>query len=115
MSNDARTSESLLGSLHSADGKGMVRVENVLDASVDDVWFAFTEPGHLGIWLGEVEGDLRLGGRFRACFFASGWEGTGRVKVYEPPRRLVMLTKDADEPDAPEEHVIDVSLTAHAD
>jgi uncharacterized protein YndB with AHSA1/START domain len=115
MSNNARTSESLLSSLHSANGKGMVRVENVLDASVDDVWFALTEPGHLGIWLGEVEGDLRLGGRFRARFFASGWEGTGRVEVCEPPRRLVVLTKDADEPDAPEEHVIDVSLTAHAD
>ena len=39
------------------------------------------------------------GGEFRARFFASGWEGTGRVEVCEPPRRLQMLTSSPDEPD----------------
>ena len=34
------------------------------------------DPLRLARWLGEVEGDLRLGGEYRARFFASGWEGT---------------------------------------
>jgi hypothetical protein len=59
--------------------------------------------------LAEVEGDLRLGGEFRAHFFASGWEGTGRVDVCEPPHRLLVLTKGADEPD---EGAIEATLTA---
>jgi uncharacterized protein YndB with AHSA1/START domain len=92
-----------------------VRVEDRLDVRVDDVWLALTEPDHLAIWLGEVEGDLRLGGRFQARFFASGWEGTGHVDTCEPPRRLLVRTKDADEPGVADEHVIEVPLTAEAD
>ena len=87
-------------------------MDDRFDARVEDVWSALTNPDDLAAWLGEVEGDLRLGGTFRARFFASGWEGTGRVEVCEPPRRLLVLTKDADEPDAPDEHVIEVTLTA---
>ena len=97
---NAGGSERVLGSLHSEESKGIVRIEARLDLGVDDVWLALTEPDQLAIWLGEVEGDLRLGGSFRARFFASGWEGTGHVEVCEPPRRLLVLTKDADGPDA---------------
>jgi len=112
---NAGGSERVLGSLHSEESKGIVRIEARLDLGVDDVWLALTEPDQLAIWLGEVEGDLRLGGSFRARFFASGWEGTGHVEVCEPPRRLLVLTKDADGPDAPDDHVIEVTLTAEAD
>ena len=58
------------------------------------VWSALTDPGRLARWLGDVEGDLRLGGEFRARFFASGWEGTGRVEACDPPRRLLVQTRD---------------------
>ncbi len=95
---DARTSDRILGSLRSAEGKGIARVEDRLDAQVDDVWSALTEPGRLAGWLGEVEGDLRLGGAFSARFVASGWEGTGRVEACEPPQRLLVMTQDSDEP-----------------
>jgi len=54
-------------------------------------------------------GDLRLGGEFRATFFASGWEGTGRVEACDPPRRLLVRTRG--EGDA-EEHTIEATLTA---
>ncbi len=57
-------------------------------------------------------GDLRLGGEFRGHFFASGWEGTGRVEACEPPQRLLVLTKDADQPD---ESPIEIKLTADGD
>jgi uncharacterized protein YndB with AHSA1/START domain len=115
MSSDTRASDQLLGSLQSEEGKGTVRMEDRVDARVDDVWSALTDHDRLASWLGEVEGDLRLGGTFRARFFASGWEGTGRVEVCEPPRRLLVLTKDADDPDALDEHVIEVTLTADRD
>jgi uncharacterized protein YndB with AHSA1/START domain len=107
--------DQLLGSLHSADGDGIVRVEKRLNVGADEVWSALTDPDRLASWLGEVEGDLHLGGRFSARFFASGWEGTGRVEVCEPPRRLLVLTKHADDPDTPDEHVIEVMLTADRD
>jgi uncharacterized protein YndB with AHSA1/START domain len=63
----------ILGSLRSADGKGVVRMETRLDTEIDGVWSALTDPGRLALWLGEFEGDLRLGGKFRAHFSASGW------------------------------------------
>ena len=115
MTSKARASERLLGSLQSAEGKGIVRIEHQLDSRVDDVWSALTDPRRLAGWLGEVEGDLRPGGEFRARFFASGWEGTGRVEVCEIPHRLMVLTRDADAPDGPPEHVIDATLTADGD
>jgi uncharacterized protein YndB with AHSA1/START domain len=99
----------ILGSLRVADGKGIVRIEDRFDTDIADLWSALTDPQRLARWLGEVEGDLRPGGEFRAHFFASGWEGTGRVEVCEPPHRLLVLTKDADEPD---DGAIEATLTA---
>ena len=74
----------ILGSLRSADGKGVVRMEDRFGTDIDDLWSALTDPRRLARWMGEVEGDLRLGGEFRARFFASGWEGAGRVEACEP-------------------------------
>jgi uncharacterized protein YndB with AHSA1/START domain len=102
----------VLGSLRSADGKGVVRMEDRFDTGIDDLWSAITDPGRLARWLGEVEGDLRLGGEFRARFFASGWDGTGRIEACESPRRLLLMTR---EPDQPDEHAIEVTLTADGD
>jgi uncharacterized protein YndB with AHSA1/START domain len=112
MTSNARTGGRILGSLRSADGKGIVRMEDRYDTDIDDLWSALTDPRRLGRWLGEVEGDLRHGGEFRAHFFASGWEGTGRVEACEPPHRLLLLTK---EPDQPYELVIEATLTAEGD
>ena len=85
MTGDQRTGNRILGILRSADGKGIVRVEDRFDTDIDDLWSAVTDPRRLARWMCEVEGDLRLGGEFHARFFASGWEGTGRVEVCEPP------------------------------
>lgn len=105
----------ILGSLGSADGKGVVRMEDRLDVPLEEVLSAFTDPGRIACWLGEVAGDLRLGGEFRAHFFASGWEGTGRVEACEPPHRLLVRTRDADEPDEGFGHAIEATLTADRD
>ena len=84
MTSNAGAGGRIVGSLRSADGKGIVRMEDRFDTGIDDLWSALTDAGRLGRWLGEFEGDLRLGGEFRARFFASGWEGTGRVEACEP-------------------------------
>jgi len=102
----------ILGSLRSADGKGAVRMQDRYDTDIDDLWSALTDPRRLARWIGEVEGDLRLGGQFRAHFFTSGWEGTGRVEACEPPHRWLVRTKDADDPD---ENAIEATLTVDGD
>ena len=112
MTSNARGGGRILGSLGSADGKGVVRIEDRFDTDIEDVWSALTDPSRLARWYGEVEGDLRLGGEYRARLFASGWEGTGRVEACEPPQRLLVRIKDADEPD---ENVIEAMLTADGD
>ena len=101
----------ILGSLRTADGQGIVRMEDCFDTTIEDLWSALTDPGRLVRWLGDVDGDLRVGGEFRAHFTATGWQGTGRVAACEPPRRLRVLTRDADEPDAAFHHVIEATLT----
>ena len=112
MTSNARPGTRVLGRLRSADGKGAVRMEDRFDTDIDNLWSALTDPRRLARWMGEVEGDLRLGGEFRARFFASGWEGTGRVKACEPPRRLLLLTM---EPGQVDEHVIEVTLAVDSD
>ena len=115
MTSNTRAGHRILGSLRSDEGTGIARVEDRFDTPIDDLWSALTDPGRLARWLGEVEGTLRLGGEFRAHFFASGWHGTGRVEACEPPQRLLVLTKDADEPDAPDAHPIEVTLAVDGD
>jgi uncharacterized protein YndB with AHSA1/START domain len=84
MSGNERAGSRILGSLGSADGKGVVRMEDRFDTDIGDVWSALTDPSRLARWYGEVEGDLRLGGEFRVRVFASGWEGTGGWKRASP-------------------------------
>jgi uncharacterized protein YndB with AHSA1/START domain len=111
MTSNAHPGNRILGSLRSADGKGVVRMEDRFDTDIDDVWSALTDPRRLARWLGEFEGDLRLGGEYRARFYASGWEGTGRVEVCEPPRRLLVVNAEEDR----DEHVIEATLAADGD
>jgi uncharacterized protein YndB with AHSA1/START domain len=108
MTSNERGSGRILGSLRSADGKGVVRMEDRFDTNTGEVWSALTDPRRLARWIGEVEGDLRLGGEYRFRFLASGSEGTGRVEACEPPRRLLLTMA----PGQPEEDVIEATLTA---
>jgi uncharacterized protein YndB with AHSA1/START domain len=112
MTSNARAGGRILGTLRSADGKGVVRMQDRFDTDIDDLWSALTDPRRLARWLGDFEGDLRLGGEFRARFFASGWEGTGRVEACEPPRRLLLMTM---QPGQQREHFIEVTLAADGD
>jgi uncharacterized protein YndB with AHSA1/START domain len=97
----------ILGSLRSADGKGVVRVEDRYDTDIDDLWSALTDPSRLARWYGQVEGDLRPGGEFHGRL--EYWEGTGRVEACEPPRRLLVTTRGVDES---YDEAIEATLTA---
>lgn len=112
MTGNSRDNGRIIGSLRAADGKGVGRMEDRFDTDIDDLWSALTDPSRLARWLGEVEGELRLGGHFRARFFASEWEGAGRVEACEPPQRLLVLTTETGEAN---EHAIEATLTADAD
>jgi uncharacterized protein YndB with AHSA1/START domain len=101
----------VLGALRAADGSGVVHLEDRYATDAPDLWSALTEPERLARWLGDVDGDLRVGGEFRARFFASGWEGTCRVEVCDAPTRLVVRTTSPDQPDG----VIEATLTPDGD
>jgi uncharacterized protein YndB with AHSA1/START domain len=103
---------SVLGSLHSVDGTGVVRMEHRFDTGIDDLWGALTKPDRLARWYGEAEGDLAPGGEFRLRIALSG-ERLGRVEACEPPRHLVLAMRDPEaRPGQPEQTVIEAWLTA---
>jgi len=108
MTSNVRTGDRILGSLQSADGVGVIRIEDRLDTGIDELWAALTDPQRLAHWYGEVEGELRVGGGFRAHLHASGWEGTGHVEECEPPRQFRVVSRD---PDEPNENSTEVTLT----
>jgi uncharacterized protein YndB with AHSA1/START domain len=110
MTEQTRATTRIMGTLQSIDGKGVVRMEGSYDTDIDDLWSALTDAQRLARWIAEVEGDLCLGGAFRAAF-TSGWEGQGRVEACEPPRHLLVTMT----PEQEEETVIEAVLTAEGD
>lgn len=97
MTSNASRGGRILGSLRSADGIGVVRIEDRFETTIDDLWAAITEPDRLARWHGQVEGDLRPGGAFRVYLEANDIESAGRVEACEPPRRLLVTTRETDE------------------
>ncbi|MGH3222319.1 MAG: SRPBCC family protein [Streptosporangiaceae bacterium] len=118
MTSNARPGTRILGSLRSADGTGVVRIEDLYDTDIDDLWSALTDPGRLARWHGQVEGDLRPGGEFRVYIEADDIDSTGRVEACEPPRRLLVTTRETDESwrkghgAPPFDEVLEATLTA---
>jgi len=79
---------SIEGTLHSADGVGVVRMDAQFEIECAEVWSALTDPRRLALWYGTVEGNLRVGGEFAAFVWTSEWDGRGRVDACVPLRRL---------------------------
>ena len=90
------TGQKLLGELREEDGAGVVRVEDVYATGIHDLWSAITSPERLARWIAEVDGDLRVGGEFRAAF-TSRWTGTGVVEECDAPHRLRVRTQQPGE------------------
>jgi len=101
---------SVLGSLHSVDGEGVVRMEDRFDTGIDDLWGALTDPDRLARWYGEVEGELSQGGEFTVRIAIAG-ERAGRVEACEPPQHLLLEMRDPEaRPGQPERTVIEARL-----
>ena len=111
----------ILGSLRSADSVGIVRIEDRYDTDHRRPVGSLTEPDRLARWYGQVEGDLRPGGEFRVYLEADDIESTGRVEACEPPRRLLVTTRESDESyrkgqgAPPFDATIEATLTADGD
>ncbi len=89
------------------DTRGAVRVEDVYDTDIDDLWQACTTPERLARWIAEVSGDLREGGTVHAVF-TSTWTGPVRIEVCDAPHHLLLTT----EPGTDDETQIEAWLTA---
>jgi uncharacterized protein YndB with AHSA1/START domain len=113
--------ERILGSLRSANGSGVVRIEDRYDTDIEDLWSALTDPGRLARWHAQVEGDLRPGGAFSLHVEDADSDATGRVEACEPPRRLLVVTRETDESYQrgkgmpPFDEVIEATLSADRD
>ena len=120
MTSNASPGTRILGSLRSADGAGVVRIEDRYDTAIDDLWSAITDPARLARWFGEVDGELSQGGEFRVHIADAGHR-TGRVEACEPPQRLVVTTRETDESYRrgqgvpPFDAAWDITLTADGD
>lgn len=101
----------IIGDLRRLDeSHGAVRVQDVFDTDIDDLWSALTDPERLARWLVQVEGDLQVGGTIQ-MEFTSSWTGPGRIDACERPHRLVVTQM----PGTPDETVLEAVLTAEGD
>jgi uncharacterized protein YndB with AHSA1/START domain len=89
------------------DTRGAVRVEDVYDTDIEDLWAACTTPERLARWLAQVSGDLRVGGTVHAVF-TSTWTGPARIEVCDAPHHLLVTTA----PGTDDETRIEAWLTA---
>ncbi|MBB6625794.1 SRPBCC domain-containing protein [Nocardioides sp. KIGAM211] len=95
------------GTMRDLDGvTGAVRVEDVYDTDIDDLWAACTTPARLSRWIAEVAGELREGATFDAVL-TSTWSGPVRIDVCDAPRHLLLTM----EPGAADETRVEAWLT----
>jgi uncharacterized protein YndB with AHSA1/START domain len=86
--------------------RGAVRVEDVYDTEIDDLWKACTTPERLSRWIAEVSGALHVGGTIQMVF-TSTWTGPARIDVCEAPHHLLLTT----EPGTADEAQLEAWLT----
>ncbi|SDD82079.1 SRPBCC domain-containing protein [Auraticoccus monumenti] len=98
----------IIGTLRAVDDtRGAVRVEDVYDTDVEDLWSAVTTPERLARWIAEVSGELRPGSTVQAVF-TSGWAGPARIEVCDAPHHLLLTAA----PGTGEETQMEAWLTA---
>jgi uncharacterized protein YndB with AHSA1/START domain len=82
------------------DGKVKLRFERLYPRPIEIVWAALTTPERLSDWLGAVDVEPRVGGRFN-CFVNRDEEARtrGDVLSWEPPRLLEFSWSTPDSPE----------------
>jgi uncharacterized protein YndB with AHSA1/START domain len=79
--------------------RGAIRVEDVYDTGIDDLWAACTQPERLNRWIAAVSGDLRSGGIIHASF-VSTWSGPGRIEICDRPQHLLVTMEPGTQDEA---------------
>ncbi|GAB3767227.1 uncharacterized protein YndB with AHSA1/START domain [Nocardioides ginsengisegetis] len=90
--------------------RGAVRVEDVYDTGIADLWEACTTPERLARWIAEVTGELHPGGTVEVVM-TSTWAGSLRVEACEAPHHLLLTSA----PGTDEESQIEAWLTPEGD
>jgi uncharacterized protein YndB with AHSA1/START domain len=90
--------------------RGAVRVEDLYDTDIDDLWEACTIPERLARWIAELSGDLCVGGTIHTTF-TSTWNGAGRIEICDRPHHLLLTM----EPGTDDEGEIEAWLTEEGD
>ena len=85
MKSNAREGRRVLGSLRTADGRGVVRVEDRFDTDIDDLWSALTDPRRLARWLGEAPSGPA----------AAAWRAAAQT-AYRAPEPVIGLFPEAE-------------------
>jgi uncharacterized protein YndB with AHSA1/START domain len=115
VTNDASPTTRILGSLRSANGMGVVRIEDRYDTDIGDLWSAITEPGRLARWFGELDSEPLPEGAFSVRTPDAGVRN-GRVEACEPPQHLLLTMRDPDHRlGQPEQTQVEAQLTADGD
>lgn len=98
----------MTGTMRSLDDtRGAVRVEDVYDTDIEDLWQACTTPERLARWIARVSGDLRQGGTIDAVF-TSTWSGALTIQRCDAPAHLLLTTA----PGTDDETEMELWLTA---
>ena len=92
------------------DKRGAVRVEDVYQTGIDDLWEACTASERLARWIAELTGDLHVGGTVDATF-TSSWTGPVRIEICDEPHHLLLTM----EPGTDDETELEAWLTAEGD
>lgn len=80
----------MTGTMRALDAtRGAIRVEDVYDTDVEDLWDACTTPARLGRWIAEVSGDLRVGGVVHTVFTSTA-TGSMTVEICDRPEHLLL-------------------------
>ncbi|WP_231961439.1 SRPBCC domain-containing protein [Pedococcus dokdonensis] len=87
--------------------RGAVRVEDLYDTDIQDLWEACTTPERLARWMATVTGEPVLGGTVHATF-TSTWSGPVRIDACEAPHHLLVTS----EPGGEDETQTELWLTA---
>jgi uncharacterized protein YndB with AHSA1/START domain len=115
MTSDAGAGSRILGSVRSAEGVGVVRIEDRYDTDIDDLWSAITDPDRLARWFGELDGEPSPEGKFHVRIPGAG-ERNGQVEACEPPQHLLVTMRDPDaRPGQPEQLSVEAQLNAGGD
>ena len=77
---------------------GAVRVEDLYDTDIGDLWEACTTPERLARWIATVSGEPRVGETVGVTF-TSTWTGELRVEQCERPHHLLVTMRSEEDGD----------------